>query len=97
MGSVTYTLKLDGVDCVEINALDSDHDRFMIMEIGIDGYTGVDGYHFKKDACDFELDGECATLVTLTADDGSTIQKRLDEVFRDDQMIFVDLLYTVME
>lgn len=97
MGSGQYILKLDGVDCVEINALDSDHDKFWIMECGIDGYTGVDGYHFKKDSCTLELDGECATLVTLTADDGSTIQKRLDEVFDDNERVFVELLYTVME
>ena len=97
LGSGTYTLKLDGIDCVEIHALDSDHDKFRIEDISIDGYTGVEGYHFKKTSWELELVGECATLITLTAEDGSTIEKRLDEVLVGTRTYGVELLYTVME
>ena len=96
LGCGTYTLKLDGKTCVELYAQDYNHDKFRIMEIGIDGYTGVEGYHFVKDACEIGLEGECATPITLTADDGSTIQKRLDEVFVDNKTILATLLYTVI-
>ena len=95
LGYGTYTLKLDGKDCVELYAQDYNHDKFRIMEIGIDGYTGVEGYHFVKHTCEIELEDECATPITLTADDGSTIQKRLDEVF-DNTTIVATLLYTVI-
>ena len=97
LGSGTYTLKLDGIDCVGIHALDSDHDKFRIEDIPIDGYGGVEDYHFKKTSWELELVGECATLVTLTADDGSTIEKRLDEVFGETKTYGVEILYTVME
>ena len=96
MGCGTYTLKLDGKTCVELYAQDYNHDKFRIAEIGIDGYTGVEGYHFLKEACEIGLEGECATPITLTADDGSTIQKRLDEVFVNNKTIVVTLLYTVI-
>ncbi|MBQ7352051.1 MAG: hypothetical protein IJW59_04275 [Clostridia bacterium] len=46
--------------------------------------------------CEIGLEGECATPITLTADDGSTIQKRLDEVFVDNTTIVTTLLYTVI-
>ena len=55
------------------------------------------GYHFKKTSWELELVGECATLVTLTAEDGSTIEKRLDEVLGETRTYSVELLYTVME
>ena len=96
LGYGTYTLKLDGKDCVELYAQDSNHDKFRIAEIGIDGYTGVEGYHFVKSICEIGLEGECATPITLTADDGSTIQKRLDEVLVDNITILATLLYTVI-
>ena len=96
LGYGTYTLKLDGKNCVELYAQDSDHDKFRIAELAIDGYGSVDGYHFIKQTCEVGLEGECATPITLTADDGSTIQKRLDEVFVHNTTIWVTLLYTVI-
>ena len=93
-GCDEYILKSEGEEVMRFTSIDSDNDKFLTEQAGIDAHP--DDFVVKWKPLTMNI---CATEVTLEEyrNPSNTITKRLDEVFGNEQTVHVDPLYTVMK